>query len=98
MTNECKLAGRLSAAAEEVTFPSGDVVVIFRLIVTRPDETRVDTFDCRVDSVRLRRRALALEAGTHIAVEGCLHRRFWRTAHGPASRYEVQVNSLSKLR
>ena len=98
MTNECKLAGRLSAAAEEITFPSGDVVVMFRLIVTRPGETRVDTIDCRVDSVRLRARSLALEAGAQIAVEGSLHRRFWRAAHGPASRYEVQVNSLRKLR
>jgi single-strand DNA-binding protein len=98
MTNECKLAGRLSAAAEEVTFPSGDVVVMFRLIVARPDESRVDTIDCRVDAGKLRVRALSLEAGTQIAVEGSLHRRFWRTAHGPASRYEVLVNALRKVR
>jgi len=96
MLNECHFEGRLSAAAEEHTFPSGDVVVMFRLIVPRADESRVDTIDCRVDPARLRRRALALQPGAELTVEGALHRRFWRSPSGPASRYEVQVTQLRK--
>lgn len=94
--NECRLQGRLSAAAEERTFPSGDTVVLFRLVVPRSDEGRVDTIDCRVDAARLRKRVLALAPGAELEVVGALHRRFWRSATGPASRYEVLATSVRK--
>lgn len=96
MLNECRLMGRLSAAAEERTFPSGDTVVMFRLIVPRVEEGRVDTIDCRVDAPRLRKRVLALAPGVELELTGSLHRRFWRSPTGPASRYEVQVLSFRK--
>lgn len=96
MLNECRLSGRLSAPAQERAFPSGDTVVLFRLVVPRAEEGRVDTIDCRVDAPRLRKRVLLMEAGVELEVEGSLHRRFWRAASGPVSRYEVQIRSVRR--
>lgn len=98
MLNECRFEGRLSASAEEHIFPSGDVAVMFRLIVPRPIAGQIDTINCRVDSARLRRRALALSPGSELTVAGSLHRRFWRSPTGPASRYEVVVTELRRCR
>lgn len=38
--NEVHLAGRVSGSPEEKTLPSGDVVVLFRLVVRRPAARR----------------------------------------------------------
>lgn len=95
--NHCTFEGRLSVAAEERTLPSGDVVVNFRLIVPRDEPGRVDTIDCVARPAALRRRLLRLEAGCALHVEGALHRRFWRSTNGPASRYEVDVAVLRRL-
>lgn len=97
MINECRFVGRLSASAAERTFPSGDVVAIFRLIVPREEVGRVDALDCRVEAAGVRKRVMALETGASIEVQGSLHRRFWRSAQGPASKYEVLVRSMRKV-
>jgi single-strand DNA-binding protein len=33
-----------------------------------------------------------------VEVSGSLRRRFWRTPAGPASRYEVEVNAIRRVR
>jgi single-strand DNA-binding protein len=103
--NEVHLVGRVAAAAATRELPSGDVVTVVRLVVERPPTTRrmartptVDTFDCALWSARLRQRAATLEVGAMVEVDGSLRRRFWRSPAGPASRYEVEVSRIRRLR
>jgi single-strand DNA-binding protein len=37
------------------------------------------------------------QAGDEVEVVGALRRRFFRTAGGPASRYEVEVRTASRV-
>jgi single-strand DNA-binding protein len=100
--NSVELVGRLAAPAEERTLPSGDRVSVFRLVVARPDGARgsgVDTVDCAAWTARLRRQVAPWGAGDRVALSGTLRRRFWRSATGaPASRYEVEVVAVRRLR
>src|SRR6478609_4471430 len=85
--NEVVLLGRLAAPPEERVLPSGDEIVTFRVVVERAARQRVDgrreptvdTLDCSVASLALRRRVLNWLAGDLIEVEGALRRRFWRS-------------------
>lgn len=97
--NHVFLRGRL---AGEVTFrelPSGDVLALFRLTVNRPsaDRVRVDSIDCTTARPRVRRTLERLSAGDEMEATGSLHRRFWRTPTGAASRYAVDVEALRVL-
>lgn len=109
--NEVALSGRLSAAAQERVLPSGDALVTFRIVVPRLDATthtagrtgerrpgQVDTIDVVCWSARTRRTALRLGAGAGIDVEGSLRRRFFGTAEGRQSRYEVEARTLRRAR
>jgi len=100
--NEIRLRGRLAAEPEARSLPSGDEVVTFRLIVDRRGprsaQATVDTIDCTVWSAGLRRRSLAWAEGDRLTVEGALRRRFWRSPQGPRSRYDVEVNRVSRDR
>lgn len=105
--NEVLLAGRVSGAPEERELPSGDVIVSWRVVVDRPAPRRtaasgrsptIDTIDCVAWSGRLRRTARGLADGDRVAVEGALRRRFWRGPAGAASRTEVEVAALRRLR
>ena len=97
--NEVVLRGRLAAPAEERRLPSGDALVVFRLVVARSPAARrrtdggpsVDTLDCVAWRAPVRRAALGWQVGDVVEVEGALRRRFWRAAAGPASRCEVEV-------
>lgn len=97
MTNYIKLEGRLSGEPESRTLPSGDEIVVFRIVVPREDAGRVDTIDCQVATAALRRKALKTSPDSLLALEGSLRRRFWRGASGLASRYEVEVRTLQRL-
>lgn len=96
--NRCEFEGRLSGAPVERELPSGDVILAFRLVVPREEGGRVDTIDCAVSNARLRKALARVEDGTTIAVEGQLHRRFWRGAAGVVSRYEVEVVAMKRVR
>lgn len=98
MNNYIKLEGRLSGEAELRTLPSGDEIAVFRIVVPRADEGRVDTIDCQVGTAAMRRKVLKIKDSTEILIEGSLRRRFWRGAAGLASRYEVEVSTLQRLR
>ena len=98
--NEVLLVGRLAAAAVEREMPSGDVMVSWRLVVTRPPRRTgtdrrspsVDTIECMTYAAAPRRSALSWAEGDLIEVSGALRRRFWRSGGGgAASRTEVEV-------
>jgi single-strand DNA-binding protein len=102
--NEVHLVGRVAAAPASRVLPSGDTVTLLRLVVDRPPGTRRgvrgpsnDTLDCAIWTARIRQRAERLEPGSVVEVDGALRRRFWRTAGGAASRYEVEVRSLRRV-
>jgi single-strand DNA-binding protein len=95
--NEVRVRGRW-VGAQERQLPSGDSVVVARVIVPR-STGGVDTLDCAVWAPpALRRRALRMSDDSVVEVTGSLRRRFWRTPGGPASRYEVEVSSIRRLR
>ena len=100
--NELVLVGRLSAAPEQRDLPSGDQVVTLRLVVDRPPargstRRQVDVIDVACWSRRTQRSALALCADEEVRVEGALRRRFFATAAGRASRYEVEAARLVRV-
>lgn len=100
--NCVELVGRLAAPAAERVLPSGDRLVQFRLVVSRPARghgVAVDTVDCAAWTATLRRKVQAWQEGDLIGVTGALRRRFWRSAAGsPASRYEVEVGAARRVR
>lgn len=95
-SNHVSLIGRISGAPSEKTLPSGDKVVTFRLIVARED-SGVDTIDCSAWSSVLRRKALSM-TDADAYVTGALRRRFWQSGKGVASRYEVEAQTLERVR
>ncbi len=105
--NDVSLVGRLSAAAVEKELPSGDLLCTWRLVVRRPTDRKagpgaraptVDTLDCVSWRADVRRAAGGWQPGDLVEVSGSLHRRFWQTGAGSASRCEVEVRSARRLR
>jgi single-strand DNA-binding protein len=94
--NQVFLRGRLAAAVEFRNLPSGDALAVFRLTVTRPsaDRARVDSIECASVRAKVHRSLARAEPGDQLEVSGALHRRFWRTPTGPASRYAVDVETV----
>lgn len=97
--NEVRVRGRLSGDPEERALPSGDSVVVFRVVVDRPPGGRAthDTLDCAAYAGRLRRTVLRWAHGDVVEVNGSLHRRFFRAGAGPVSRYEVEAAAVQRL-
>lgn len=93
--NTVFLRGRLAADPVARVLPSGDELLSFRLTVPRParptTRTRVDSIDCATSVTRARRCLERATPGDLVEVTGTLQRRFWRSAAGLGSRYEVQV-------
>jgi single-strand DNA-binding protein len=81
--NDVVLRGRLSTPPELPPLPSGDTLLVFKLVVRR-DKPRSggpksDVFTC-VSLRRARHRhATAWVPDDVVEVEGSLQRRFWRT-------------------
>ena len=100
--NEVLIVGRVSAAGEPATLPSGDVVHTLRVTVRRSgkDARRgaVDAVDVACWSAATRRVAAGLSRDERVEVTGALRRRFFRGAHGVGSRYEVQARTLRRAR
>lgn len=94
--NQVFLRGRLADSAIFRELPSGDVLAVFRVTVARPagDRARVDSIECASVKPKVHRTLSRAEAGDELEVAGSLHRRFWRTPTGPASRYAVDVDSV----
>lgn len=106
--NEVLLVGRISGAPEERELPSGDVLASWRVVVDRPAPhrparpgaraTTIDTLDCVAWTAGVRRTARTLAEGDVVSIGGSLRRRFWRSGAGAASRTEVEVASLRRVR
>jgi single-strand DNA-binding protein len=93
--NQVFLRGKLAADPVLRVLPSGDELCSFRLTVPRAPggRVRVDSVDCSTTRVRVRRTLERASPGDEFEVTGSLHRRFWRSPAGLASRYEVDVAS-----
>lgn len=94
--NEVRLVGRVSQPPQERVLPSGDTLWSFRVVVSRPEgpgrsRHQVDAVDCCVWSGRVRRSVATWRVDDVVEVRGSVRRRFFRTAHGAASRFEVEV-------
>jgi single-strand DNA-binding protein len=99
--NEVRLRGRLAAPPQQRELPSGDAIVVCRLVVARvgapTGRVRIDTIDVVARRAAIRRRLSAASPGEVLEVTGPLRRRFWRGPQGPASRYEVEADSLVRV-
>jgi single-strand DNA-binding protein len=95
--NDLLLRGRVSAPATVKELPSGDKVVEFRLIVSRIDRDGVDTLDIAAWSGKTRKTALSLKGDEWIEVSGSVHRRFWQSPAGLASRWQIEASEISRL-
>ena len=100
--NSVTIVGRVSAAPEVRDLPSGDRLVTLRVVVDRPPERGttkrvVDVIDVACWSKRTQRTATSLGPDDPVRVEGALRRRFFATAAGRASRYEVEAGRLVRV-
>ena len=99
--NDVVLRGRLSAPPELRPLPSGDTLLLFKLVVRRenprPRGPKSDVITCVSYLPALQRYATAWVAEDVVEVEGSLQRRFWRTATGTAVAYEVNCRRGRKV-
>ncbi len=95
--NEVLIHGRVSTVASEKELPSGDVVVEFRVVVGRNGLSGVDTLDIAAWSAKSRRTALRLVEDEWVEITGAIHRRFWRSASGLASRWQVEASTITRI-
>lgn len=95
--NDLLLRGRVSAAATTKELPSGDKVVEFRLIITRESRVGVDTLDIAAWSAKSRKTALTLGPDEWVEISGAIHRRFWQSPGGLASRWQVEALEILRL-
>jgi single-strand DNA-binding protein len=98
--NSVFLRGRLADEPAYRELPSGDTLAVFRLTVNRPpgDRAKVDSIECSCVRPRVQKTLRRAGIGDEVEVTGSLHRRFWRTPAGPASRYAVDVSSVRVIR
>ncbi len=95
--NAVQLCGRFSGVPAEKELPSGDKVVEFRIIISRESRGGVDTLDIAAWSSKTRRSALTLKEGQWVEIQGAIHRRFWQTPTGVASRWQVESSAITKI-
>jgi single-strand DNA-binding protein len=95
--NDLLLRGRVSAPATVKELPSGDKVVEFLLIISRLDREGVDTLDIAAWSGKSRKTALSLKSDEWIEVSGSVHRRFWQSPSGLASRWQIEATEIARL-
>jgi single-strand DNA-binding protein len=99
--NDVVLRGRLSAPPELRPLPSGDTLLLFKLVVRRenprPRGPKADVITCVSLLPALQRYATAWTTDDVVEVEGALQRRFWRTPTGTAVAYEVNCRHGRKV-
>ena len=95
--NDLMLRGRVSALATSKELPSGDKVVEFRLIVARSERAGVDTLDIGAWSSKSRKFALTLKPDEWVEIQGSVHRRFWQSPAGVASRWQIEAVEILRL-
>lgn len=102
--NDVTLVGRVAAAPQERTLPSGDALVTARLIVDRDaaslahSRQRIDTIDCVAWLSKVQRSMRTWMPGERVEVAGAIRRRFFRADKGPASRVEVEIRRTRRVK
>lgn len=94
--NDVALRGWVTTVASERELPSGDLVVQFRIAITRP-EGGVDTIDLESWSAKTRRTASSLKDGEWVEISGSIRRRFWKSGGALASRWQVITSEIKRL-
>ncbi len=94
------LRGTLTGPALDRRLADGADVSTFQLLVARPPSARgrTDVLDCAARDAAVRKSLRRCADGDRLEVTGWVQRRFWRGAAGLVSRYEIEVESLRKLR
>lgn len=97
--NQVYLRGRLTDTPTFRELPSGDTLAVFRVTVDRPPggRVKVDSIECATAKPRVHKTLARAVTGDELEIEGSLHRRFWRSPAGPASRYAVDADSVRLL-
>jgi len=95
--NDVLLRGRVSSPGIEKELPSGDKIVEFRIVIARSDEAGFDTIDISAWSAKLRRSASSLKVQEWVEISGSIKRRFWRSATGLASRWQIDASEITRL-
>ena len=103
--NEVHLQGCVSSLPTAKILPSGDEVVEFRIVIDRMQRRggqkslrrEVDSLEIAAWNPRERRAALKLQPGDWVRIEGSVHRRFWSSPKGIASRWQIEVSVLGRL-
>jgi single-strand DNA-binding protein len=99
--NDVVLRGRLSSPPELRPLPSGDTLLVFKLVVRRenprPRGPKSDVITCVSLLPALLHHAAAWTPDDVVEVEGALQRRFWRTPTGTAVAYEVNCRRGRKV-
>lgn len=106
--NEVRVIGRASAPPERKVLPSGDEIVLLRVVVPRAGGKGADTLPVSVGPAPQRgrpgpdqvgRRFLAqaerTAAGDDVEVRGELRRRWWSAGAGRASRIEIRATQIT---
>jgi len=98
--NSVHLIGHLGRGAVDRELPSGDRIVAFTIVTSRPGAKvgpKVDSISCQVRTALLRNRILRMDVGTPIDVTGFLQRRFWRAPGGLGSATDVVVTGVTRV-
>ena len=96
--NEVYLVGRITSKSGEKKLPSGDLVSEFRMVIDRGKKAgAIDTIDVAAWKSSLRKRINSIEIDTWIEVKGSVRRRFWQSATGLASRWQVEATQITRL-
>lgn len=100
--NHIVLVGRVTAEPALRELPSGDHVATWRVTVTRPPQeqrssAKVDAVNCFSFDPRLHAATRDWQIGDVVEVSGALRRRFWRTAAGVSSVFEVEAQEAARI-
>lgn len=99
--NEVHLVGCVSSLPTTKVLPSGDEVVEFRIVIDRRRrrgaKREVDSLELAAWNPREKRQALKLTPGQWVEIDGSVHRRFWSSPKGLASRWQIEVSLLRRM-
>ena len=94
--NLVDLVGEVIELPVEVTLPSGEEIVEFRISVS-PEGGSKSSLEITTRDRALLRRARSLKVGSTVAVQGELRRRFWRSGGATSTRLDIEAHSLEKV-
>lgn len=95
--NSVLIRGRVSSLGIEKIMPSQDRVVEFRIVINRETRSGVDVLDIGAWNSKARRKALTLKVDEWVEIQGSIHRRFWQSAHGLASRWQIEASEITRI-